>query len=325
VTYKLLAPIILIILGLSFTTAQAIAQECAPTKRTDWELNDLEGRVKTISTFKAWYPEGSKKTPSKFELEEKVKYDRAGNQLVWENVNYLPLDPADKLTSLFTCDSNNRIIEIKTVRADKSLLKRTTYRYDAKGNEAEMAHYFPDGILERKEEYIYDQKGNIIEQRDTQQSHPEHFIPKRYDVYIKTKVTCKYDDKNNKIEEKHFYPDGSLFGTWTYKYDLQDRLIKETRFDKQGRLEDQDIYLYSKNGLLREKLEYMNFCYKRDGTMCEGDIHTAKGTFYYATRTVYEYDRRGNWIRETEFSIKDGNKRLRYELSTVMYRRILYY
>ena len=317
---------ILILLTLT-TAAQSIGPKCAPVDKPDWELDGLRGRVKSVRTYKAWFYGGKNglKAERKRELEEEVSYDPKGNQTKWRNVNYLPADPKDRFTAGYTCDAHNRISEARYTRANGSLAKRITYVYDERGREKERADYSPDGTLERKETYTYDDKGNLIEEVDKQQVHPEHYVPKRYDVYVTTKVTLKYDDKGNKVEEKHFYPDGSLYASWVYGYDLNNRMIKSTRFDKEGRPEDQVTYKYDDAGKLIEEVNYANFCYHRDGRMCEGSVNSGDGVFYYATKVIYEYDPQGNWIKQSEFSMGGEKKQSAYEPETVLYREISYY
>jgi hypothetical protein len=284
--------------------------------------------VKSIRTYKSWFTKDEKtgmKVERKPELEEEVFYDTKGNQTKGRNVNYLPADPKDRLTANYTCDAKGRISEIRYLSADGSLAKRITYEYDEKGRERERADYFSDGILERKETYSYDDEGNLIEEIEKQQVHPEHFNPKRYDVYVITKTTHKYDDKGNKIADILFFPDGSLSATWTYSYDSNNQMVKHTRIDKEGRLQDQYIYKYDDDGKLVEEIHYANFCYHQDGRMCEGSVNSGDGIFYYVTKTTYEYDRQGNWIKKPEFSMGGEKNKGFYEPQTVLYRKISYY
>lgn len=308
--------------------AQSNALKCAPVKKSDWELDGARGKVKNIRTYKASFTEDEKtgaKVEEKRELEEEVSYDTKGNQTKWRNVNYLPVDPKDKLKATYTCDAKGRVSETRYLRVDGSLAKRITSDYDEQGREKERAYYFPDGILERKETYSYDEAGNLIEEIAKQQAHPEHFNPKRYDVYIVTKTSYKHDDKGNKIEELLFYPDGSLYATWTYSYDSNNRVIKHTQIDKEGRLQDQYIYKYDDEGRLVEEIHYANFCFYQDGRMCEGSVNSGDAIFYYATKTTYEYDRQGNWIKQSEFSMGSEKNKGFYEPDTTLYRKISYY
>jgi hypothetical protein len=320
--------LLIVTFQLSPVIAQSKTPKCVPREKTDRELAELRGQVKSINTYKAWYMEDEKtgmRVEGKRELEEEALYDKNGGQTKWRNVNYLPHDPKSMITANYVCDANNRIAEVRYARLDGSLTGRTTYAYDPKGRKIEMAVYSPEGTLERKETYGYDKKGNLSEEITTQHIRPEHFTPKRNDVYATTKDIYKYDDKRNKIEHKALSSNGSLYAIWTYNYDSKNRMTKHTRIDEKGRIQDRYVYKYDGKGKLTEEIHYSNFCYYRDGQMCEGSVNSGDGIFYYATKTIYEYDRKANWIKRSEFSMGDEKSKGAYEPDTVMYRQIKYY
>lgn len=323
-----LAKIVLLLACVFPSSAQTNAPACAPAKETGWQSAELRGRVKTIRTYKSWFrkDERTGKTfEDKRELEEEASYDAAGKLTAWRNVNALPFEPGDGPDAVYVCDAANRLAEIKILGRDGSLLQRTTYAYDDKGREVETAEFLADGTLERREKYAVDGKGNRLETVSTEWVHPEHFSPKRFDVYVTTRQTNKYDDRGNVVEERHFKPDGSLYGTWVSSYDRAGRLIKVVRTDEQGRPEDLNTYTYGRGGLLAEELHYANFCYNRDGSMCAGTLNTEAGVFYYATKTVYEYDARGNWVSKTEYVVSERSGKKSYEPDEAAYRKIIYY
>jgi len=301
---------------------------CKPIQKPDWERDDLRGRVKTIRTFKTWFSKNQKSgvmVKRHPELEEEASYDPNGNLINWKNPYRLPLDPDDKVIVEYGCDSSNRIAEIRYKRLKDSAFRRTVYSYDEKGRTREQADYFADGTIERLETYSYDDNGNRSEEIEKQQVHPEHFNPKRYDVYVTTKTSYAYDGKGNKIKETLSYPDGSLYATFQFTFDAKNRLIKKTRTDKIGRLEDEFTYRYDHKGQLLEERHYATFCYQRDGQMCKGSVYNGETMFYYLTKTTYEYDRVGNWIRQQQFSMGGEKNTGRLEPDHILTRQISYY
>jgi len=311
---------------LIFFAIPAWSQENAANE-TDWQVDALFGRVKKIRTYKTWFKKDDRTgrvVEGERGLEEEATYDSSGNQTARKNTNELP-GGTEVLTPARTCDSTQRTTEVRYSRPDGSLVLRITYAYDDKGHRIEEAHYFPDGTLEWQANYLLDERGNILEEVLTEQVHPEHFRPKRYDVYVTTNRIFKYDARNNPIEEKHLYPDGSLYGTWVRSFDGRDRLIKEIRTDKQARPVDLTINTYDSRGKLVEETHYSNFCYNRDGSMCEGTLTTEAGVFYYGTKTTYESDPTGNWIKQIEYTINEREGVKSFEPSTAMYREISYY
>lgn len=319
---------ILLVFSATLIHAQIIGPPCKPTQRTDWERDDLRGRVKTVRTFKTWFGKDQKTgvvTKGIPELEEEASYDPNGDRINWRNTNYLPADPSDKIIVEYGCDSSNRIAEIQYKRLAEPSFRRTVYSYDEKGRDREQAEYFADGTLERLETYSYDDKGNRIEEIARQQIHPEHFSPKRYDAYVTTKSTYRYDINGNKTTENHFSPDGSLYATWLFIFDAKKRLSKETHMDKEGRVEDEFIYRYDRMGKLIEEKHYANFCYQRNGQMCKGSVYSGNVMFYYLTKTTYEYDQFGNWIQQKQFSMGGDKNTGRFEPDHNLSRRISYY
>ena len=320
-----------LLLWASLVSGQTSGSKCAPIEETDWNEDEMRGRVKTVQTYKTWFTKNQQPgviTASKPELEEEATYDPKGNQISWRNRNYLPAgpaDPKDTFTVEYGCDRANRVTEVRYKPLVGPSFKKTVYSYDEKGHNRERADYSPDGTLERLESYAYDDNENLREEIARQHVHPEHFVPKRDDVYITTKTLFEYDTNRNKTKEQHLSPDGSLYATWIFKYDPNNRMIKHTRIDKVGRLQDQFIYKYDRRNRLIEERHYANFCYQRDDQMCKGSVNSGDGMFYYLTRTTYEYDRRGNWINQRQFSMGGEKSTRRYEPDHLLSRRISYY
>src|SRR5688500_2324719 len=319
---------LLLIFWATLGVAQTTGPGCVPAGNPDSQLELLRGRVKQVRTFKVWFrkdEQTGKMIRAKPEFEEEATYDTRGNQTNWHNPSYLPLDPNDKLIVDYDCDGPTRVKEMRYRRIKDSAFRRTVYKYDDKGRNVERANYFADGSLDRLEKYDYDAHGNIREEISKQQVHPEHFTPKRYDVYVTTKRTFEYDNKRNKTRETHYRPNGSQYAVWVFNYDSQNNLIKNTRTDNQGRLEDQFIYKYDRRGKLVEEKHYANFCYQRNGEMCRGTVNSGDGVFYYLTKTVYEYDGRGNWVRERQFSMGGESESKTFQPDHILFRRIVYY
>ena len=319
---------LLLIFWATVSVAQTPRPPCVPGGEPDSPLDVLHGRVKRVRTVKVWFRKDERTgrmIRGKPEFEDESTYDAKGEFLNWHSPNYVPLNPDDRLIVEYDCDGPTRVKEFRYRRIKDSTFRRTVYKYDAEGRKVEQAAYHADGTLDRLEKYQYDSRGNIREQISKQHVHPEHFSPKRYDVYVTTKRTFEYDDKRNKIGETHYRSDGSLYATWVFKYDSQNKLIKNTRTDNRGRFEDQIIYTFDRQGRLIEEKHYSNFCYERDGEMCRGTVNSGDGVFYYLTKTTYEYDRRGNWVSQRQFSMGGEGATKTYEPDHALIRRITYY
>jgi hypothetical protein len=242
----------------------------------------------------------------------------------WHNPSLLPLDPNDEHIVEYECDGPTRIKEIRYRRKKDPSFKKTVWAYHD-GIKTERADYFADGTFEKSEKYGYDEKGNLIEEIFKQQVHPEHFSPKKHDVYITTKRTFGYDGQSNRTSETHYRPDGSLYAIWMFKYDSRNRLVKDTRKDNLGRLQDQYFYKYDSHNRLVEEKHYANFCITRNNEFCKGTLNSGDGVFYYLTKITYEYDRRGNWVKQRHFAMGGQSGSQVYQPVHMLIRRIIYY
>lgn len=319
---------ILVALTFAFSVnGQTPASPCEPPKRSDWVRDELKGHVKTIREFHTWFLPS--KTTGRLEkkprrLESETQYDANGDRDGGGEVFHVPGDM--EVTSInYVCGSNGRPKELRFGAKDGSTYPRTTYAYDENNRRTEEIYYYQNGSIQGKAIYVYDTAGNLIEEVNTTHVHPEHFMPKRYDVYITTKRTFKYDAKGNQIEEKHFHADGSIYGTWSRSFDSSGRLIKETRLDKLGRLENQDFYEYHTDGKLLTEINFDNSCSTHAGDFCKGNISSGDGFFYYATKTKYYYDSQGNWIKQVHSDMEGKAKKPAWKLSKVVEREITYY
>lgn len=324
---KILITIFLLMSAALPARSQRTATTCERAKGTGWDAAELCGRVKRIRTYETWYKKDErtgKMVAGERDIEEELSFDETGNPTVLTTTDEWTTGTVI-LTPNYTRDANQRITEIRYKRDDGVVDQRVTYKFDNKGNKIEEARYLAEDRLELRGKYVYDERGNIVEEELSQHVHPEHFIPRRDDVYVTTKRTFKYDSRNNQIEEKHFYPDGSLYGMWVRSFDAADRLIRELRTDKLQRPEDLTLNRYDWRGYLIAKTHYSNFCYNRDGSMCDGKLTTEAGVFYYGTRTIYKYDAQGNWVNQHEYTIDELAGLKSFEISHKRYRKINYY
>lgn len=323
---KLVAAILISLSYASIVGGQTPASTCEPRGVSGWVRDELKGEVKVIRTFETWFVASKKsgsleKRPRRLESEK--RYD-ANEAREGELVFHVPGDM--EFTSVdYVCGDNGKLKELRFITKDGSSFPRTTYAYDDKGRKTEKIDYFQNGSIEAKETLTYDAAGNVIEEVNTAHVHPEHFIPKRYDVYVTTKATYKYDARGNKIEEKRFSPNGALYSTHFYNYDARDRLIKETDIDKLGRLGEQSFYEYHANGQPLIEIKFNNHCFTQAGDFCKGNISSGDGFFNSGTKIKFQYDSQGNWIKQTEWHMNGELKNPTWVISKITEQEITYY
>lgn len=149
-------------------------------------------------------------------------------------------------------NKNGHRIETENYDSDGEFSGKDIYKFDESGNNIESSIYNSIGNLIQKETYKYDEKGNKIEYTNSQLMD---------DHKVKTEK-FKYDNKKNQIETKHFNFDGKLWLMETRKFESNglEIEIKSTFFNKNGEIEDFEIYKYEydkENNWIR-KIEFRN-------------------------------------------------------------------
>ena len=301
---KLLAAILVALSYASIVPGQSPVSTCEPPRISERIRDDFKGPIKVIRTFETWFVVSEKtgrleKQPRKLERESKFDPPEDGVGMgVGVSLNFGG-EITGEVEVINVCGDNGKLKEQRITAKDGSLYQRTTYAYDDAGNMTEEVH--------------------------TQQVHPQHFRPMRYDVYVTTKTTYKYDARGNKIEEKRSSPNGALYSTHFYNYDARDLLIKETHIDKLGRIEEQSFYEYHADGRPLTEINFNNHCITRAGDFCKGNISSGDGFFSYATKTKYQYDSQGNWIKQTEWHMDGELKNPVWFYNKITEREITYY
>jgi len=304
-----------------FASTQRQEQTCVSPEKSGWELEGLKGNVKILRTEEIHL----NYIKPKRELVKQITFDSEGNYV--ETIEPMMLTKVYKHTEpkpIYTFDANCRPIERKGLYGEWGMTK-TTYLYNGSGKLKERAIYDSEGRLLWKAVYNFDNKGNLTEEIETIQVHPEHFRPPRYDVYRITRSTFKYDEKGNMIENVDYKYDGSLYATYFREYDAKGRVIKLTRTDGKGRLQDQSLYKYADGDILLEEDKYTSFEYYANDEMIPGKIYSGFGMFQHGSKIVYEYDKRGNWTKETQYDVRQDKGETSYELDMITYRAITYF
>ena len=170
----------------------------------------------------------------------------------------------------------------------KSLEYEVKKEYDEQGNMIEENTYSKDGLLISKNKYDYDEKRNIIEFNC--------IIDVNMDY--KNKVTYKYDDRGNMIEE---ISDFDNFTKSTYQYDERGNKVEEKK-------------QHSPTNSWDEKIIYK---YDERGNVIEESWYKSDESLDHKITYKYIYDIKGNWINQKE--IKNGI------VDIIIKRVILYY
>lgn len=321
--YRHLSSIALLLIVFAFNGLGAA--QSAPEPRTDcddpetgWKLEKLNGKVKSLVEEKIEYGYGDHKK----EMTRLITFKPNGDYIrddQRENFRDIDYEKIAKPTFIF--DKNCRVIERRDPKR-AWLIKgasRTVFSYTPSGTLIEEATYDSEGHLEWKSVAVLDKNERIIEHKNTSQEHPEHFNPKRYDVYTHSRSVYKLDASGNQIEEIGYNWEGKLYATYKRAYDSSKRLTRELRLDHKNRPITLVIYTFDETGLLQEELKYTNSGYSDLEKLIPGTLDSGFGKFQTRYRTRYEYDKSNNWIKKTEFDLREDGKMDRITFRTLTY------
>jgi hypothetical protein len=166
----------------------------------------------------------------KFKSRTTYTYDSNGNET--DEVGFGE-DGKIKWKEVLSYDESGRLTEVVDYKEDDSFDARFTYRYDTRGNLAEETEYHSDtSSLNKRTTTKYDLKGEPVEINHFNQhgrlinqikvdNFGLHFTDIAYnpDGVLKSVISRKYDDKANEIEDDRFFTKDSVRVKYNYKFE----------------------------------------------------------------------------------------------------------
>lgn len=219
--------------------------------KTDWAKMNLIGKVKCII-------ETDKQHES-----IKVSFNEKG--FITEKTLDYDVDGSIDVKSVYSYDSLNKLVTMKTYRDDTTLVTISTFLYDALGNRI---------------------KENIENLLESEKGHNANYY-------------YRFDEKGNCIEMRGYNSKGILFTTYSYRYDSLGHLLEENWLEANGDTISSAKYSYDNRGnKIKEERTYSssdpiyitNYRYNEEGTLIE-EI-SDNGT----TRVNYQLDKKGNCV-----------------------------
>ena len=287
-----------------FFTSAAYAQG-----RTDRELSDLIGQVKSVEayhvsfTMKDGITEEAKREPwysDTYNIDgkktEDVFYGHPGSKCVYTydtrgrctgyEVYTVTSDNNRALyrKHIYTLDDKGNRIEHKIFDSDGNLADRFAFKYDTKGNEIEEVSFTFDGLIKEQRIYTYNVRGNLTGQ-----------IIVGADGSIKRKYDNRYDNEGKRIEGRR------------YKGDIL-RYKVIIRYDEKRRIIEEETMEYNAIPELREEYDAdpgkVVFTY--DDNKRTKDVATYSSDGSLKERVILTYDAKGNEVGRAEFKA-DGS------------------
>ena len=167
------------------------------------------------------------------------------------------------------------VLVVKNIELDPGSIDRSNYEenVDDNGNVIQRTYYYNSGDVGEIEEY--DGNGKM-----TKKTHYETDGKSISSVY-------EYNENGEEIKWSR-YANGKMSSYYTYEYDEKGNKIKETHYDREGQLEEYEIYEYDSDST---KITY----YDPDGNVKQYSIYE-KGKSLKCTT----YDADGNVISESK-------------------------
>ncbi|MBR6695630.1 MAG: protein kinase [Oscillospiraceae bacterium] len=237
----------------------------------------------------------------------------------WNLISDSFYDEKDLLKSIYEYDSEGKTIKQVSCNPDGEIETYWLYEYDANGNRIKESYYNADNTLrftrvyeynvsgDKLYETIYDSNGMLYcsYKYDANGNRVKEDTYKGGSVYLNNNVIPEYDLNGNKAKEKYLREDGTLDYYYTYEYDSDGNLIKESCYFGNGMLDH--VYEYDSNGNKIKENRYfgngtLNDVYEYDsnGNKIKESRYYSDGTLNYYL--IYEYDSDGNKIKESSYN-----------------------
>ena len=281
---------------------------------TGWKKEKLSGQVKSLREEEIEYGYGDHKR----QLKRLVTFRADGHYIKDDEKESYRVDDYTKIPDAkITFDDNCRVIERNGADRENGAV----ISYSPSGKVLQEAIYDTESRLVWKSEATLDEHGYVVATDETIQVHPEHFTPKRYDIYRHTRSVYENDSRGNPTKQLDWKYDGTFYATYLMAYDDQNRLIRKLRRDDKDRPIDLTKYSFDELGRLTEEWRYDSSEYGRSmDELLPGIIDSGFGIFQTGYRIAYEFDKYNNWTKKTEYDLTKGGK-----LGTETFRTLTYY
>lgn len=226
-------------------------------------------------------------------MEDSASYtvDSKGNRIDW---NTYKGDGSLEWNYNREYDIQGNLIESNEF--NKGVLKsRHTYKYDDKLNVKEENLFEGDGRLKLKELFKYDDNRRVIEITDYNQTGG-----------FKARYTYEYDSRGNQTEEREYDNEFSkYYKKIVTKYDNENNVVEVTQYNEKGKttyeckLDKWGNHIadatYKQDGTLIERIT-QKYKYDDHNNEVENERFNAKGKPTMKTKSIYTYDKEGNWF-----------------------------
>ena len=274
----------LFILALAAITFAWMSCTGSKKAKTDWDMYDLKGKVKTVTEkkYKARQAFGEL-TKDELSYTETISFTKDG-KFEHSYSSYYFSDEHSEYESFFTYSDKKSIQE--QYRNDDFTGKIITVYTDWGDKESETS-YDESGDQTWLTEYTYDNDHRLIERND--------YYGRELNSREKN---FKYNEQGLVKSSKSYNSRGELSETNYYEYDDKGRMLENTVEDDEGNVSYSIVNTYNDKGFVA--------------------CHKFLGSYYKSTEDyTYEYDKKGNYI--VKYQVEKGGNTYIYERTIVYY------
>lgn len=273
----------------------------------DLESEGLKGSVKSVITYAAEveFDDGKHKV-QKREIESEEHYDIAGRQTSYTYFS----DGQILYKHDHRYDWAGKLFETQTQHSPHTNLCDTKKLHYDIGKLTHEECFAEGGKLVGMRIFRYGPNGLLIEQ----ESRSGGGERKYYNDFI-TKFA--YDDLGREIERANWKVEAGVLTPEDFRLGYYKTV---TRYDERGRAYERINYSVDDTIYLRSFS-----LYDERGNELESVELYPDGKIKGGNRYLYEYDRHGNWIKETDLELEEVDGGFRYLPVEILYRKIKYY
>lgn len=202
-------------------------------------------------------------------------------------------EPPSERTTTIKFDDTGIITETFLTNDRIKVFGRTVYSYDDQNRIIKKTLYNPDGSAVSEYVFGYNSSGNL-EYRATQNA-----VTKK----VKSKTEYKYESAKSYSQ----YSDGKFVRRIRLTKDKKCRIIETNMYKEEDKLENRSTTSFDDKDNITEQI-----------------VYSPSGSVIEKTKYEYEYDDKGNWIKQNiyEWTFRDGNAP--YQLTITKQRTITY-
>jgi hypothetical protein len=200
---------------------------------TDWESENLQGRVKSTTSFK-YFADSEAEGIAKAILESKSVYQYNDKGFATQETLYDILGEIIR-ESIYSYDNNQQ--RTRKITLDKRNNKEITIHFLYENNKRTGALLFePNVQVPNFIHFEYDERGNKLVEKYHRGSDSVNYTTIRY----------LYDELDRNILRNSFDANGEMIETFFFEYDKRNNIKSLQRINAEGEISTQFYYTYEK-------------------------------------------------------------------------------